>query len=126
MAGRVKRRAAQAQNILGLVRSLRPTIPASVRRIARAGSRVRPDVEVPTQAVGLAEARRHALEAIGAAASAKALEALAVALPLGEVDPRWQSTADRILATVVGTRISESDQRHLSAGFEAISPGSPA
>ena len=112
---------AQAQNMLGLVRSLRPTIPASVRRIARAASKLRPDVEVPTQAVALVEARRRALEVIGAAAFAKALEPLAVALPLGEVDLRWQPTADRILATVAGTRISESDQRHLSAGFEAIS-----
>jgi hypothetical protein len=116
---------AQAQNVLGLARSLRPTIPTSVRRIARAASRVGPDIEVPTQPVALADVRRRALEFIGAAAFAKALEPLAVALPLGEVDPRWQPTADRILAIVAGTRISESDQRHLSAGFEAISPGSP-
>jgi hypothetical protein len=74
----------------------------------------------------LADARRRAFEAVGVAAFAKALEPLAVALPLGEVDARWQPTADRILAAVAGARISESDQRLLIGGFEAISPGGPA
>jgi hypothetical protein len=120
------RRWAQARDILGLVRTLRPKTPASVRLIARAASRVRPDVQVPAQPVALADARRRALEAVGVAAFAKALEPLAVALPLGEVDARWQTTADRILAAVAGARISESDQRLLVGGFEAISPGGPA
>ena len=117
---------ARARDILGLVRTLRPTMPASVRRIARAASRVRPDVQVPAPAVALADARRHALEAVGVAVFAKALEPLAVALPHGEADARWQPTADRILAAVAGARISESDQRLLIGGFEAISPGGPA
>ena len=117
---------AQARDILGLVRTLRPTTPTSVRRIARAASRVRPDVQVPAPQVALADAHRRALEAVGVAAFAKALEPLAVALPLGEVDARWQPTADRILAAVAGTRISASDQRQLIGGFEAISPGGPA
>ena len=117
---------AQARDILGLVRTLRPTIPGSVRRIARAASRVRPDVQVPSPPFALADARRRALEAVGVAAFAKSLEPLAVALPLGEVDARWQPTADRILAAVAGARISESDQRLLIGGFEAILPGGPA
>jgi len=114
---------ARARDILGLVRTLRPTAPSSVRRIARAASRVRPDVQVPAQTVALADARSRALEAVGVAAFAKALEPLAAALPLGEVDARWQPTADRILAAVAGARISEADQRRLIGGFEAISPG---
>lgn len=117
---------ARAQDILSLVRSLRPTVPASARRIARAASRVKPDVQVPTATAAVAEARRRALEAIGVAAFAKALEPLAVALPLGEVDARWQSTADQILTAVAGARISESDRRLLSAGFVAISPAGQA
>jgi hypothetical protein len=117
---------AGARDILGLVRTLRPTTPASVRRIARAASNMKPDVQVPGPPVALADARRRALEAVGVAAFAKALEPLAVALPLGEVDARWQPTADRILAAVAGARISESDQRLLVGGFEAISPGGPA
>jgi len=120
------RRWAGARDILGLVRTLRPTTPASVRPIARAASRVRPDVQVPAPPVALAEARRRALEAVGIAAFAKALEPLAVTLPLGEVDARWQPTAARILAAVAGARISESDHRLLIGGFEAISQGSPA
>jgi len=120
------RRWARARDIAVVVRTLRPTIPASVRRIARAASRVGSEVQVPAAAVALADARRRALEAIGVAAFAKALEPLAVALPLGEVDSRWQPTADRILAAVAGARISESDQLLLIAGFEAISPGGPA
>jgi len=117
---------AQARDILDLVRTLRPTTPASVRRIARAASKVRPDVQVPSPPVALADARRRALEAVGVAAFAKSLEPLAVALPLGEVDARWQPTADRILAAVAGARITESDQRLLVGGFGAISPGGPA
>lgn len=115
---------AQAQDILGLVQTLRPTIPASVRRIARAASKVKPNVIVAAPAGALAGARKRALEAVGVAAFAKALEPLAIALPLGEVDVRWQPTADRILADVAGTRISEFDHRVLAAGFDAISPGS--
>lgn len=114
---------ARARDILGLVRTLRPRTPASVRRIARAASRLTPDVQVPARPVALADARRRALEAVGVAAFAKALEPLAVALPRGEVDARWQPMADRILAAVAGARISESDQRLLIGGFEAISPG---
>jgi hypothetical protein len=117
---------ARARDILGLVRTLRPTTPASVRRIARAASRVGPDVQVPAPPVALADARRRALEAVGVAAFAKALEPLAVALPLGEGDSRWQPTADRILAAVAGERISESDQRLLIGGFEAITLGGSA
>ena len=120
------RRWAEARDILGLVRTLRPTTPASVRRIVRAALKVRPDVQVPAPPVALADARRRALEAVGVAAFAKALEPLAVALPLGEGDARWQPTADWILAAVAGTRISEPDQRLLFSGFEAISPGGSA
>lgn len=120
------RRWAEDQSIMGLVRTLRPTVPASVRRIAQSASRLRPDVNVPSTAVGLPEVRKRALEAVGVAAFAKALEPLAVALPLGEVDPRWQPAADRILAVVARARISDSDHRDLTAGFEAISPGGSA
>ena len=120
------RRWAQGQNILGLVRSLRPTVPASVRRIARAAARMRVDIQVPAGGAALADARSRALEAVGIAALAKAFEMLAAALPLGEVDARWQPSADRILAAVGGARITDSDQRVLSARFEAMSPGGQA
>lgn len=120
------RRWARAQDIMSLVRSLRPTVPTSARRIARAASRVKPDVQVATATAAVAEARGRALEAVGVAAFAKALEPVAVALPLGEVDLRWRPTADRILTAVAGARISESDRRLLSAGFEAISPAGQA
>ena len=120
------RRWARARDILGMVQALRPTTPALVRGIARAASRMRPDVQVPAAPVALADARRRALEAVGVAAFAKALEPLAVALPLGELDTRWQPAADRILAAVAGTRISEVDQRLLISGFEAIPSGGSA
>ncbi|HET7418773.1 MAG TPA: hypothetical protein VFL27_00160 [Candidatus Dormibacteraeota bacterium] len=115
------RRWARAQDILGLVRTLRPKTPASVREIARAAARMGSDVEVPAAGTDLAGARSRALEAVGVAALAKALEPLAIALPSGELDARWQPAADRILAALAAARITESDQRVLSAGFDAIS-----